>query len=179
MTQRWRRNGAISPHARTSCSIRPIKPLAGPSARGWWRVPTSRSCRRDAYGPGMRWEPTHVNPMLALRTAVCNDQWSEAWSVLEQQRQCQQKEAQASTAGSSSPQGTGSFHLAAAASPSSTNSSPGSCRASTQNPSSLCSRCHLAGFLASFCPPHLEMYSCLPSKADCKKMTGTPLSSCS
>lgn len=30
-------------------------------------------------GPGMRWEPTHVNPMLALRTAVCNERWSQAW----------------------------------------------------------------------------------------------------
>ena len=52
MTKRWRRNGAISPHARTSCSIRPIKPLAGPSARGWWRVPTSWSCRRDSKAQG-------------------------------------------------------------------------------------------------------------------------------
>ncbi len=30
-------------------------------------------------GAGMRWEPTHVNPMLALRTAICNDRWDEAW----------------------------------------------------------------------------------------------------
>ena len=30
-------------------------------------------------GPGMHWANTHVNPMLALRTAVCNDRWSEAW----------------------------------------------------------------------------------------------------
>lgn len=30
-------------------------------------------------GAGMRWAPTHVNPMLALRTAVCNDRWDEAW----------------------------------------------------------------------------------------------------
>lgn len=34
-------------------------------------------------GPGMRWEPTHVNPMLALRTAVCNDQWSHAWAQIQ------------------------------------------------------------------------------------------------
>jgi hypothetical protein len=43
-------------------------------------------------GPGMRWEPTHVNPMLALRTAVCNDQWSEAWSLIQQQRHHQQEQ---------------------------------------------------------------------------------------
>ena len=24
-------------------------------------------------GAGMHWEPTHVNPMLALRTAACNE----------------------------------------------------------------------------------------------------------
>lgn len=30
-------------------------------------------------GPGMHWEPGNVNPMLALRTAVCNDRWVEVW----------------------------------------------------------------------------------------------------
>jgi hypothetical protein len=29
-------------------------------------------------GPGMHWEPTHVNPLLALRTSACNDRWDEA-----------------------------------------------------------------------------------------------------
>jgi hypothetical protein len=28
-------------------------------------------------GPGMHWQPTHVNPMLALRTSACNDRWDE------------------------------------------------------------------------------------------------------
>lgn len=28
-------------------------------------------------GSGMHWEPTHVNPMLALRTVACNDRWDE------------------------------------------------------------------------------------------------------
>jgi hypothetical protein len=27
---------------------------------------------------GMRWAPSHVNPMLALHTAACNDRWDEA-----------------------------------------------------------------------------------------------------
>ncbi len=31
-------------------------------------------------GPGMHWAGSHVNPMLALRNAVCNDRWSEAWA---------------------------------------------------------------------------------------------------
>jgi hypothetical protein len=28
-------------------------------------------------GPGMHWEPAHVNPLLALRTSACNDRWEE------------------------------------------------------------------------------------------------------
>ena len=39
-------------------------------------------------GPGMRWEPTHVNPMLALRTAVCSDRWPQAWLQIQTQYQC-------------------------------------------------------------------------------------------
>lgn len=35
-------------------------------------------------GAGMHWAPAHVNPMLALRTSVCNDRWSQAWSDGEQ-----------------------------------------------------------------------------------------------
>ena len=30
-------------------------------------------------GPGMHWERGNVNPMLALRNAVCNDRWREMW----------------------------------------------------------------------------------------------------
>jgi hypothetical protein len=30
-------------------------------------------------GAGMHWAPTHVNSMLALRTAACNERWDEAW----------------------------------------------------------------------------------------------------
>jgi hypothetical protein len=30
-------------------------------------------------GAGMHWERTHVNPMLALRNAVCNERWQEMW----------------------------------------------------------------------------------------------------
>jgi hypothetical protein len=32
-------------------------------------------------GAGMRWERSHVNPMLALRTEVCHDRWEEAWGL--------------------------------------------------------------------------------------------------
>jgi hypothetical protein len=30
-------------------------------------------------GAGMHWQPRHVNPMLALRTAVCSERFDEAW----------------------------------------------------------------------------------------------------
>lgn len=30
-------------------------------------------------GSGMHWERKHVNPLLALRLAVCNDRWAEMW----------------------------------------------------------------------------------------------------
>lgn len=33
-------------------------------------------------GAGMHWAPAHVNPMVALRTVVCNDRWAEAWPLL-------------------------------------------------------------------------------------------------
>ena len=32
-------------------------------------------------GAGMHWQASHVNPMLALRTLVCNDRWQEGWSA--------------------------------------------------------------------------------------------------
>jgi hypothetical protein len=34
-------------------------------------------------GAGMHWERAHVDPMLALRNAVCNDRWAEAWEQIE------------------------------------------------------------------------------------------------
>jgi hypothetical protein len=30
-------------------------------------------------GAGMHWSRASVNPVLALRNAVCNDRWAEAW----------------------------------------------------------------------------------------------------
>jgi hypothetical protein len=37
-------------------------------------------------GAGMHWQRANVNPMLALRTAVCNDRWAEAWEALSDQQ---------------------------------------------------------------------------------------------
>lgn len=33
-------------------------------------------------GSGMHWTRHHINPMLGLRNAVCNDRWSDAWSQI-------------------------------------------------------------------------------------------------
>jgi hypothetical protein len=33
-------------------------------------------------GAGMRWARAHVNPLLGLRNAVCNDRWAEAWASI-------------------------------------------------------------------------------------------------
>ncbi len=41
-------------------------------------------------GTGMHWERSHINPMLALRNAVCNDRWREMWhKALQEHRQQQ------------------------------------------------------------------------------------------
>ena len=34
-------------------------------------------------GAGMHWMDANVNPMLALRNAVCNDRWARTWTGLE------------------------------------------------------------------------------------------------
>src|SRR5713226_6854947 len=38
-------------------------------------------------GAGMRWGRHNVNPMLALRNAVCNRRWHETWQAARRQRQ--------------------------------------------------------------------------------------------
>ena len=40
-------------------------------------------------GAGMHWAEANVNPMLALRNAVCNDRWAEVWTVIEREQQRQ------------------------------------------------------------------------------------------
>jgi hypothetical protein len=37
-------------------------------------------------GAGMHWADANVNPMLALRNAVCNDRWEECWRVMEREQ---------------------------------------------------------------------------------------------
>jgi hypothetical protein len=31
---------------------------------------------------GMRWEPSHVNAILAMRNLACNDRWTEGWAAI-------------------------------------------------------------------------------------------------
>lgn len=38
-------------------------------------------------GAGMHWGRQHVNPLLILRNAVCNQRWQEVWQTSEAQRQ--------------------------------------------------------------------------------------------
>ncbi len=43
-------------------------------------------------GAGMHWAPAHVNPMLSLRNAVCNDRWDEAWASITMQYRIHQRQ---------------------------------------------------------------------------------------
>ena len=40
-------------------------------------------------GAGMHWADANVNPLLALRNAVCNDRWEECWEVIEREQRVQ------------------------------------------------------------------------------------------
>ena len=74
-------------------------------AAGW---PVGSGCVESANklvvedrlkGAGMHWAPESVNPMLALRNAVCNERWTEVWGKIETElrhnaasRRCQQRQ---------------------------------------------------------------------------------------
>jgi hypothetical protein len=32
----------------------------------------------------MRWDPSHVNSMLAMRNLACNERWAEGWRAIRQ-----------------------------------------------------------------------------------------------
>ena len=34
----------------------------------------------------LHWAETNVNPLLALRNAICNDRWDETWTVIEHEQ---------------------------------------------------------------------------------------------
>lgn len=37
-------------------------------------------------GAGQHWNPCHLNPVLVLRTTICNGRWSTTWSAIAEQR---------------------------------------------------------------------------------------------
>jgi hypothetical protein len=40
-------------------------------------------------GAGMHWAEANINPLLALRNAICNDRWEECWTVIEREQRGQ------------------------------------------------------------------------------------------
>jgi hypothetical protein len=56
-------------------------------------------------GSGMHWARANVNPMLALRSALCSDRWDAAWAVIraEQQRQAAARRARRCAAKRAAP----------------------------------------------------------------------------
>ena len=37
-------------------------------------------------GAGHHWQPDHLNPLLVVRTTICNDRWATTWSVIAAER---------------------------------------------------------------------------------------------
>lgn len=42
-------------------------------------------------GPGMHWAEANVNPMLALRNAICSDRWEEVWTQIEDEQRREER----------------------------------------------------------------------------------------
>ncbi|WP_052568457.1 hypothetical protein [Ktedonobacter racemifer] len=79
-------------HKREACMQYPAYQAAGwPIGSGMVESANKLVMQTRLKGPGMHWGPDHVNPMLALRTTVCNDRWVQSWqeatSARMQQRQ--------------------------------------------------------------------------------------------
>lgn len=55
---------------------------------------------------GMRWEPGHVNAMLAMRNLACNERWTEGWTAIRQGWGQQEAAERAQRAVRLSPAGT-------------------------------------------------------------------------
>ena len=37
-------------------------------------------------GAGQHWQPAHLNPLLVLRTTICNERWAQTWPAIGSQR---------------------------------------------------------------------------------------------
>lgn len=51
---------------------------------GSWMVESANKVvvQTRLKGAGMHWEASHVNPMLTLRNAVCNERWQACWQEI-------------------------------------------------------------------------------------------------
>jgi hypothetical protein len=51
-------------------------------------VESANKCvvQKRLSGPGMHWHPRNVNPLLALRTGICNERWDETYQQAFSQR---------------------------------------------------------------------------------------------
>jgi hypothetical protein len=54
-------------------------------------------------GAGMRWGREQVNPLLGLRTVVCNDRWAEGWAIMERGATAERRARQATRAAARLP----------------------------------------------------------------------------
>lgn len=53
-------------------------PIGSGTVESGHRVVIGARCK----GAGQHWEPAHLNPLLALRTTLCNDRWDATWPTI-------------------------------------------------------------------------------------------------
>ena len=69
---------------RRTCSTQAIRQQAGPLAQaalGSGESANTLVVEGRLKGAGMRWCRHNVNPLLVLRNAVCNREWTETWEA--------------------------------------------------------------------------------------------------
>lgn len=75
------REDLASVHTREAFMPSPRSQDSGwPRGSGMVERATTLVMHTRRNGPGMQWARSHVHPMRALRNAVWNDRWSEAWT---------------------------------------------------------------------------------------------------
>ena len=75
----WPRIWPIWRSAWRRCSIRRFQAAGWPIGSGMVESANKLVVEARLKGAGMHWSRASVNPLLALRNAVCNDRWAEAW----------------------------------------------------------------------------------------------------
>lgn len=92
LTREARERGSIAEdlaylHKREPLMQYPIYRAAGwPIGSGMVESANKLVMQARLKGAGMHWGPAHVNPMLALRTTVCNDRWHTTWTLASARR---------------------------------------------------------------------------------------------